>query len=52
MDASKAIAWLSCEDVPRDKLFGGFYGRRLPHDAAFPHPAGTAAKVTQYAVLT
>ena len=51
MDAAKAIALLACEDIPRDKLFGGEYKKRLPL-CCIPTTAGTGSEVTQYAILT
>lgn len=51
MDASKAIALLAADDIPRDELFSVAYEKRLPL-CCIPTTAGTGSEVTQYSVLT
>lgn len=52
MDAAKAIALLSCQEVPREKLFSGEYEPKVLPMAFVPTTAGTGSEVTQYSILT
>lgn len=52
MDAAKAIALLSCQDIPREKLFLGGFGDKVLPMAFVPTTAGTGSEVTQYSILT
>lgn len=52
MDAAKAIALLSCQEIPRNNLFTGQYEEKVLPMAFIPTTAGTGSEVTQYAILT
>lgn len=52
MDAAKAMALLSCQEIPREKLFLGEYEPRVLPMAFVPTTAGTGSEVTQYSILT
>ena len=50
MDAAKAIAMLSVEDIEKGNIFLGGYKKRLPL-CCVPTTAGTGSEVTQYSIL-
>lgn len=52
MDAAKAIALLSCQDIPEEQLFSGSYEACVLPMAFVPTTAGTGSEVTPYSVLT
>ena len=52
MDTAKAIALLAAQDIPRDKLFSGSYGKDILPTVFVPTTAGTGSEVTQYSILT
>ncbi len=52
MDAAKAIALLSCQDISEEQLFSGSYEDRVLPMAFVPTTAGTGSEVTPYSVLT
>ncbi len=52
MDAAKAIALLSCQDIPESELFSGRYSADVLPMVHIPTTAGTGSEVTPYAVLT
>ena len=52
MDTAKAIALLAAQDIPRDRLFSGSYGKDILPTVFVPTTAGTGSEVTQYSILT
>lgn len=52
MDAAKAIALLSRQDIAEEELFSGNYGNDVFPMAFIPTTAGTGSEVTQYSILT
>ena len=52
MDAGKAIALLTVQDIEEGNLFAGNYGKEVLPMAFVPTTAGTGSEVTQYSILT
>lgn len=52
MDAAKAIALLSAQNVEKDDLFSGKYENKILPMIFVPTTAGTGSEVTQYSILT
>jgi alcohol dehydrogenase class IV len=52
MDAAKAIALLTMQEIEEEELFSGVYGPEVLPVIAVPTTAGTGAEVTPYSVLT
>ena len=52
MDAAKAIALLSAQDISEDDLFSGKYESKVLPMAFVPTTAGTGSEVTPYSILT
>ena len=52
MDAGKAIALLAAQDIKKEALFSGDYGREILNMSHIPTTSGTGSEVTQYSVLT
>jgi len=52
MDAGKAIALLTAQDIEEGNLFSGSYENKVLPMAFVPTTAGTGSEVTQYAILT
>lgn len=52
LDAAKAIAVLTVNDIDDDTLFGGIFKNRPIPVAAVPTTAGTGSEVTPYSILT
>jgi len=52
MDAAKAIALLTRQDVPEPSLFSGQYNPDVLPMVHIPTTAGTGSEVTPYAILT
>lgn len=52
LDAAKAIAILTANDIDDDTLYSGVYKNRPLPIAAVPTTAGTGSEVTPYSILT
>jgi alcohol dehydrogenase class IV len=52
MDAGKAIALLTAQNIPEENLFSGPYENKVLPMALVPTTAGTGSEVTQYSILT
>lgn len=52
MDAAKAIALLTAQEILEENLFLGNYENKVLPMAFVPTTAGTGAEVTQYSILT
>lgn len=52
MDAAKAIALLTAQEIAEGDLFSGNYEDKVLPMAFVPTTAGTGSEVTQYAILT
>lgn len=52
MDAGKAIALLTAQDIDKESLFSGDYENKVLPMAFVPTTAGTGSEVTQYSILT
>lgn len=52
MDAAKAMALLSRQDIPEEKLYDGGYTSDVLPMVFIPTTAGTGSEVTQYSILT
>ena len=52
MDAAKAIALLSKQDIPKENLFSGGYSDDVLPMIFVPTTAGTGSEVTPYSILT
>jgi len=52
MDAAKAIAVVTSQDLPKENLFTGPLEPKMLPVVCIPTTAGTGSEVTQYAILT
>lgn len=52
MDAGKAIALLTVQEINESDLFSGLYENKVMPMAFVPTTAGTGSEVTQYSILT